>query len=571
MEEKKLTGYPSIDKPWLKYYKPEDIAAPVPTGSMYDYLYENNNNRPDAKALNFFGRKLTYRQLFAEIDKAAKAFETLGVQPGEVVTLVTLSCVPSVVCLYGLNRIGAVSNYVNVLASEEELTKYIEDGSSRIVVALDLFGAKVLPAAKAAGVEKVIFFSLGDFMPPVTKIGFALKTAKMDKSFLKAAISMRWKDFIHAGSGTPLTVHPCPEDICFYGHTGGTTGFPKTVLLQNKAFNTVAQNYVQCFDHETGDPFLSTIIPFVTYGTMINIHMPLCLGLETVLLPKFDANEWPIYMKKYRIIHICSIPAYVEPIMDKLAGMDLSGLVTVGMGGEGMNIPLEKKLNEFLRERGSMGDVLKGYGMTEICATATVEFPFANKTGSVGIPLIKNNFMIYDNDAQKELTYNQSGEVCMQCASVMAGYKDNPGETEKLFRTHSDGGRWIHTGDLGHMDEDGFLFIEGRMKRMIITIYDGVGYKVFPEQIEAQLSKHPGVTGVCIVGDTDGNDRVLHAFVIPGKDAAADLEQSLKDYCTGNMSLYTRPKFYTFVDTFPRTPAGKVDYRALEEQVLRNK
>lgn len=565
-----MTGYPSIDKPWLKYYRQEDIAAPVPTGSMYNYLYENNKNHPEAKALNFFGRKLTYRQLFEEIHKVAKAFQALGVQPGEVVTLVALSCVPAVACLYGLNLIGAVSNYVNVLASEEELTRYIKDGNSRIVVALDIFGTKTLAAAKNAGAEKVIFFSLAEFMPPVTKIGFALKTANMDKSFLNDSVSIKWKDFIHAGSNTPLVVCHCPEDICFYGHTGGTTGFPKTVLLQNKAFNTVAQNYVQCLNHKVGDPFLSTIAPFVTYGTMINIHMPLCLGLETVLLPKFNADEWPMYMKKYHIIHICSIPAYVEPIIEKLSGMDLTQLVSVGMGGEGMNISLEEKMNSFLKSHGSDGNILKGYGMTEVCATAVTGFPFANKTGSVGIPLIRNNFMIYDNDSQKELTYGQTGEVCMQCASVMVGYKDNPDEMEKLFRTHPDGSRWIHTGDLGHMDEDGFLFIEGRMKRMIMTIYDGVAYKVFPEQIEAQLSNRPGVTGACVVGDSDSNDRVLHAFVISEKGAVADLEQSLKDYCSENMSLHTRPRFYTFCDYFPRTPAGKIDYRKLEEQIKKN-
>lgn len=563
-------GYPSIDKPWLKYYSEEAIASSIPQGSMFDYLYENNKNHLEAKALNFFGRKLTYRQLFAKIDQTARAFQALGVQPGEVVSLVVLSCEATVTCLYGLNRIGAVSNFINVLASEEELSKYIKDGNSKIVVALDLLGSKVLPAAKAAGVEKVIFFSLGDFMPTLTQIGYSLKTMKMDKSFLKDSISMQWKNFIKAGTGKQLIIHTCPDDVCFYGHTGGTTGFPKTVLLQNKAFNTVAQNYVQCFEHEVGDPFLCTIVPFVAYGIMINIHMPLCLGLETVLLPKFDADEWPVYMKKYHIKHVCSIPAYVEPMMEKLTDVDLSGLASVGMGGEGMSVPLEERLKAFLKERGSNGNVLKGYGMTEVCATAVTVYPWANKIGSVGIPLAKNNFMIYDNDSHQELTYGQIGEVCMQCASVMAGYKDNPEEAKKLFLLHPDGSRWIHTGDLGYIDEDGFLFIEGRMKRIIMTIYDGVVYKVFPEQIEAQLSKHPGVMRVCIVGDTDGNDRVLHAFVIPEKDAAADLEQLLRDYCNEKMSLYTRPRFYTFCDSFPRTPAGKVDYRTLEEETKKD-
>lgn len=158
----------------------------------------------------------------------------------------------------------------------------------------------------------------------------------------------------------------------------------------------------------------------------------------------------------------------------------------------------------------------------------------------------------------------------MQCASVMVGYKDNPEETEKLIQTHPDGSRWIHTGDLGYIDEDGFLFVEGRIKRMIMTIYEGVVYKVFPAQIESELSRCTCVNDVCVVGDTDGNDRVVRAFVIADQNcgqSTAEIEAELRAYSEDNMSFYTRPRFYTFCDSFPLTPAGKVDYRALEKQI----
>lgn len=176
--------------------------------------------------------------------------------------------------------------------------------------------------------------------------------------------------------------------------------------------------------------------------------------------------------------------------------------------------------------------------------------------------------MIYDHETKRELPYNQTGEICMQCASAMVGYKDNPEATENLIQLHPDGSRWIHTGDLGHIDEDGFLFVEGRMKRMIMTIYDGVVYKVFPEQIESDLSHSGCAAGVCVVGDTDGNDRVLRAYVVPDKACnknEIEIESALRAYAEDNMSFYTRPKFYSFCDTFPRTPAGKVDYRKLEK------
>jgi len=310
-------------------------------------MFDNNKNNPGGMALNFFGKKMSYQKMFTEIDNVAKALISLGVKPGDTVLVITVSCVQSVLCFYALNKIGVVSNFINVLSSEEDIKKYIEEGKSKIVITLDLFGNKVCNATKDTSTEKVVFFSLSTYMPKVTAFFYNLKTKSLDKSFMSDERFMSWEVFLNSAKDTEIEniENECPDDIFFYGHTGGTTGFPKTVLLTNKSFNLVAWQYVHQLQKESGDVFLNVIVPFVTYGAVVNTHMPLCCGMETVLIPKFDAGKWAHYMKKYKPSHIIAIPAYISPLTEdkKMKGMDLSFLKTIGMGGEGMNIPLEQK------------------------------------------------------------------------------------------------------------------------------------------------------------------------------------------------------------------------------------
>lgn len=569
---KTLTGYPSIDKPWLKYYTPEAINASAPEGSLYDYMHECNKDHLRDVALDYFGRKMTYKELFIQTDVVAKAFIAQGVKPGDVCTIVTVSCVASVLCFYALNKIGAVSNFINVLSSQEDLETYFKDANSDLVVTLDLFGAKVLPAAKATDVKKVVVYSLSEWMPPVVKAGFALKMHKLDRDFMDDPLIVRWKDFIASARGqADIQYKKSPDTVCCLAHTGGTTGFPKTVLLNDRALNIVAQQYENCVIHERQQVFLSVMIPFVIYGTLTNIHMPLCLGLRTVIIPKFEASEWPNYIKRYKPQHICAIPPYAAALLDndKLAKMDLSCLITVGLGGDGLNIPLEERINDFLCAHGSKAKVIKGYGMTEVCATAILEESYANKVGSVGIPLPANNLMIYDSDSQQEMHYGEMGEVCLQCASQMMGYKDNQEEMEHLIRVHPDESKWIHTGDLGYVDEEGFLFLIGRMKRIILTSHDGVAYKVYPNIPEEKLNQHAFVHTSCIVGVSNGDDLVLKAYLVLHPEARGNeqlVEHELRTLCEQDLSDYMRPYWYEFRHELPLTPAGKIDYRALEQE-----
>ena len=572
MESKGKAGYPSVDKPWLKYYTEEAIHAPTPETSLYEYMYAQNRDHLSDVALNYFGRKFTYGELFQQIDAVAKAFRAQGMEEGDVCTIVTLSCVPSVLCLYGLNKIGAVSNYVNVLSSQEDLETYFRQSASETVVTLDLFGEKVLKAAKAVGVRRVIVYSLSEGMPLATKLGFRFKMRKVNLDYLKDERILLWRDFLAGGTGQPeINFHKSPDSLCCLAHTGGTTGFPKTVLISDQAMNILAQQYDKRSVHRRQQVFLSVMIPFVIYGTLSNIHMPLCLGLHTVLIPKFDPADWPGYIKRYRPQHLTAIPPYVGPMAEdkKLADMDLSCLITVGLGGDGLNIPLEEKLNAFLAGHGSSAKVVKGYGMTEVCATFSTCNNYANKLGSVGFRFATNNLMIYDNDRERELTYGEVGEICLQSASRMMGYQDNEEEMAQLIRRHSDGSEWIHTGDLGYVDEDGFLFLVGRMKRVILTTRGEVAYKVFPNIPEAVLDRHAGVHDTCIVGTRDGNDLVLKAFLVLSPEMRGKEEQveaELRALCQEELSDYMQPRFYVFRTELPLTPAGKVDYRALEAE-----
>lgn len=567
----KQTGYPSIDKPWLKYYSEEAINENLPECTVYEYLYENNKDHLQGNAIAYFGRKITYGELFENIDKVAIAFQKLGVKQGSVVTVVSLSCVTSILCFYALNKIGAVSNYINVLSTQDEIEQYLLDADSKYVVSLDLFAEKVLEASKRTNVEKLVVYSLKEFMPKHIRLGFSIKMSKFNDDFLNDNLVIKWNDFIKLSKGDSLKVYTKDyNDVCILSHTGGTTGFPKTILLNDFSLNAIAHQYYLTFERERGQKFLNILIPFVVYGLCTCMHMPLSLGLCLVVIPKLDDTKWSTYIKKYRPDFVGAVPSFITPMLkdSKLKNVDMSCFKWVAVGGDGMNEALEQELNEFFKQHNSDVEVGKGYGMSEVCASAITGRQGVNKIGSVGIPLVKNNIKIVDTESNNECTYGEIGELSMLCPSLMLGYKDNEEATNELVRVHSDGKKWLHTGDLAYVDEDGFVFLVGRIKRIIMTTNDGMGYKVFPNIIEEEIKKNSNVFEVCVIGATQGNNQVLRACIVLKKDAVGrekQVETQLRDTFDKDMPEYQRPTFYEFMDELPLTAVGKVDYKTLEE------
>lgn len=570
MGEIKLTGYSSVDKPWLKYYSEEAIHAPLPKCTMYELLWQNNKDHLQDTALNYYGRKFTYGQMFDEIEKAAKAFSALGVKKGETVVLCTVNTPEMVYALYALNQLGAIANMVDPRTNIDGIHEYILESDTQFVVTINLAYPAIVKAAEGTSVQRIIVISPADSLPPIAKVLYQVKS-KSPKLGEKA---LAWKDFVAMGAGeTPNYASYVKDACCIMAHTGGTTGVPKSVMLSNDNINAVTHCYRYLgIPFERKHRYFNDLPPFIMYGLCLATHTTLSYGLEVILYPVFDSKNFPKQFAKYKPHHFSALVDHLKYLtIDKSTkNMDLSFLISPGVGGDAVECKLEKEVNKYLMDHNCAYEVCKGYGMTELAATAVITFKGANAIGSVGVPLISNTVKIVDTESQEELRYGQTGEIWISGPSVMLGYFKNPEETAKTIFTDENGVRWVRTGDLGHITEDGLLFHEGRIRRIYMTAHEGQPAKIFPMLVENALKESGFVSECSVVGrkrkDSDYYEAV--AFIVKKDDIQdrAHIIEKLKEACLRNVPTYMLPVEYRFVDKLLHTPIGKLDFRSLEKE-----
>jgi len=577
MKDEKMvkTGYSSIDKPWLKYYSEEAINTLMPERTVYEHIWENNKEHLDEIALHYFDRKITYFKLFENIEKVAKAFTELGLKEGDVVILATVTIPETIYAFYALNKIGVISNMVDPRTSVEGLREYIYEANVKYILTLDACYPKILDACIGTNVEKIIVTSPANSLSLFKKIVYTIMNYSKNKMFYESN-TILWSEFVKKGMNKVAMTAPYIKDnCCVIVHTGGTTGTPKGVMLSNECLNSAV---VQCdksgFDFQRKHKMLGIMPPFIAYGICNNIHLPLSTGMSLVVLPKFDPNEYDTLLLKHKPNHIAGVPSHYNAIIhsNKLKNADLSFICSPVVGGDGTEIHFEKAVNDFLSEHNCSTRLIKGYGMTEVCAAiSTTSQNRFNKLGSVGIPFTHSVISVFDMD-MNELPIGEIGEICMRAPHVMLGYHENTDETSKILKKHDDGYVWIHSGDLGYIDEDGCVFIKGRIKRMIVR-YDG--FKVYPTQIESVVASHEAVKACCVVGTPDkekeqGKLPVVFAVLNNGYDENI-VKKDLISLCSQELAEYAQPIDYRFIDKIPLTAIGKVDYRTLEENVKRFK
>ena len=355
-------------------------------------------------------------------------------------------------------------------------------------------------------------------------------------------------------------------------YTGGTTGEPKAVMLSNRSFVAMAVQYSKLkINMNRRDTFLSIIPPFFPYGICVSTYVPIALGLETIIIPKFDISIFSKIMMEYKPNHITGVPRYWEEFMkfiDK-KNTDLSFIKSAGCGGDGMNAELEKKINKFLNEHNSSSKIMKGYGMTEVSAAATTCTSNCNEIGSVGIPLICNTVSIFDIDTGKEVSYlnNEVGEVCITGPCTMMGYRNNIDATNELIKVHEDGKKWVHTGDCGRIDMDGRLYIEGRYKRIILRR----GQTIYPNSIEDVIMHSDYVESVAVVSMNHPDFVNVPVACIQIKEEYKDcfdiIKENLQRMCKNVLPEYSLPYDYQMLDSMPYTNAGKIDFKTLENML----
>lgn len=563
--EEEKTGYPSIDKPWLKYYTKEQVEFKLPESTCYDVLYNLNKDHLEDTAIDYFGNKISYKELFRNIEKSTKAFQKLGVKKGDIVSFLAIDTPEIIYSFYALNRLGAISNMVDPRSSVNALKKYFNEVESKYVVALDVFRNMMQESLEDTKVEKVIEVSPTNSAPiPVKVLTMIKRMPKTDDVRF-----MQWNDFTKNGENVFRTADveykkDYPATIV---HTGGTTGKPKGVLLSNDNLNAVVYQAMNSpLPQNRQDKFLNVTVPFVAFGLALGTHLPMSLGWKSIFIPNFEIKNMRKLMMKYKPQLIMGTQTYFEPMVS-YTKFDYKDTKAMLMGGMPTNAEFEKRLNNTIKEYNGSFQVSKGYSMTEATAMGTCSFNSANEPGSDGIPMPKTTIAAFEPDTDCELPYNVIGEICMKSPTIMLGYYKNEEETKKVIRKHSDGSYWIHSGDLGYVTKDGFIYIKDRMKRMIIFS----GYKIFPSEIEESFIGHDKVENCSVVAmDDEQNDKVPAAFIkLKNKEVTEEEQELIKEELYNKMDKdglpsYFRPKEIFVIDEFPITNVGKVDIKALE-------
>ena len=414
--------------------------------------------------------------------------------------------------------------------------------------------------------------SPADSLPQPKKFLFkAFKATKIPNDNLH----IKWIDFVSIGKDSePVIVAYKKNTPCVIVHTGGTTGIPKGVMLSDDNMNAAAfQAIIAGFDFKREHNWLNIMPPFIAYGVGNGLHLPLVVGMEVILIPSFNPEEFADLLNKYHPNHMVGVPSHYGNIIrnKKMQNQDLSYIIAPTVGGDAMDISLEIETNEFLKQHNCSYPACKGYGMSEVAAGVCVCLSNSvNKIGSVGVPFSHTTMAAFDLETGKELPYNQEGEICITGPNTMVGYYNNEAETNNVIKQHDDGLMWVHSGDVGYIDEDGFVFIKDRIKRVIIR-HDG--FKVFPSLIEKTVDTNDNVVSNCAVGIADtsysqGKLPIVFAVLKDGCNADV-VKKELFELCQKELPEYVQPVDFVFIDKMPLTPIGKVDYRALEKEAER--
>lgn len=555
---------------WDKFYPKEKLKVVVPDMSLYEFIYESNKNRQSNIAINYFGRKITYYELFSAIDICAKALTSQGVRTGDVVSICMANTPEAVIAFYAISKIGAIANMIHPLSAEEEIKSSLIDTNSVMIIAINLSYKNIKNVIEETNVYKAIIVSPRDSMPKMTGVGYYLLEER--KVFIPKSNEkfIRWNDFMVKGTNynTHVFKHTTKDTPAVILHSGGTTGTPKNILLSNGNINVVVgQAQISLPELDDKDNFLCILPMFHCFGLVETIHFPLGIGCTLDLIPRFDASRFDKLLTKYKPTVIPGVPTLFEAMitnkhMDKV---DLSKVKYVVSGGDTLTEDKNFKVNEFLHKHRCKNDIVQGYGLSETSGGCVFPAPGANALGSSGIALVGNNIKIIDVDTKEELPPGQAGEIMISGPSVMLGYLNNEKETNEVLEKDKKGRIWVHTGDMGYLNEDGLLFFVQRLKRLIIVS----GYNVFPSHIEEVLESHEAVLSCCVVGIPHPYKvQVPKAYIVLNESYKNNLKvkKSIEEYCEKNLAKYMIPKEFEYRESLPKTMIGKVDYKKLEKE-----
>ena len=568
----RLIGFKKRPKsPWDKYYGKKNMFYIVPNMSVYEYIYNKHFKYKDNIAMEYYGTKITYREMFSQIDKCARAFKSQGIKMGDVVTILSANLVESIYVIFALNKIGAVANVVHPLSAENEIKEALDRYSSVMLVAMDICYTKIKELVKDTEVYKVIVLSAKDSMNMLYKIGYYLTQGrKVEKINYKDDLYIKYYDFIKYGDNyiKEDKVKIRRDTPALILHSGGTTGTPKGIVLSNGNFySATKQAEIALPDLSSNDVILAIMPIFHGFGLSVSITDAFAVGAKAVIIPQFNAKEFDKLIKKYKPTVLVGVPTLFEALTnnERMKDADLSYLKYVISGGDTLSKARVEKINEFLHDHGTEAILTQGYGMTEAVACISFDRKDDTHPGTVGIPWPGTYVQIVKPGTDEEVAYGEDGEICICGPNVMLGYYNNEKETNDVLHIHSDGNVWLHSGDMGSMDKDGFITYKQRLKRMIVTS----GYNVYPSQIEEIIERHEAVLDCSVIGVPHPYKvEIPKAYIVlkKGYYETEKIKKEIMELCKKNLSHYAIPKEFEYRKSLPKTMVGKVDFRKLQEE-----
>ena len=559
----------SSSAPWLSFYGSTPASLNYPRKTMYQMVLDTAKRYPNNTAYIFMGKKTSYAQFAKRIDAAARGLYNLGIRRGDKVTICMANTPQALDCFYALNRIGAIPNMIHPLSAAKEIAFYLNFSKSKAILTLDQFYdkvAQILPELENP--TEILIAKVADELPAPLNLIYPM--TKGGRHPLPKTGHRLWYDVVAAGKNTVLPKDEGKWDDCgAILYSGGTTGTTKGIMLSNMNFNALGLQTIAAsgYGSVAGMKMLSIMPIFHGFGLGVGIHTALIGGATCILVPQFSVKVYADTLLKQKPNLIPGVPTLFEALLraEQLEKADLSFLKGIFSGGDSLSPELKKKVDTFLKEHNCSQQIREGYGTTE-CVTASCLTPrdYA-RSGSIGVPFPDTYYKIVTPGTAEECPPHTDGEICVCGPTVMLGYMDNPEETAQTLRTHNDGHIWLHTGDLGYMDDDGFVYFRQRIKRMIITS----GYNVYPSQLENIIDGHEKVLLSCVVGIPDAyRGQKVKAFVVPmpGVAPSEALKQELLAYCAQHIAKYALPRQIEFRTELPKTLVGKVAYRVLEEE-----
>lgn len=561
-----------IKTPWYNEYKGIRKHIEYPNYSLYEQVKKTSEKYPYYTAYNYFGKKCNYKKLIEKIDEVAKSLKSLGIKKGDKVTICMPNTPEAIYSFYAINKIGAIANMIHPMSAKNEIKYYLDLSKSKMVITIDLSWQKMKDIIKDTKVKDVVIVSVKDSMPLFLGLGYYVTSGKKVVIPEESEHILYWKTFISKAvnvlEDTNEKTTGSFEAAILY--SGGTTGTSKGIVLTNLNFNALAlQSYEMVNNLSAGMTVLSIMPIFHGFGLGICIHTVLSFGACAIILPQFSAKTFDKLLKKYKPNVIAGVPTLYEALLKNknLANADLSYIKCAISGGDSLSISLKKKVDQFFKEHNCNIQIREGYGLTE-CVTGSCLTPLSTyKEGSIGIPYPDTYYKIVKSGTDEELPYEEEGEIVLAGPTVMKCYLDNDKETKQTLKRHSDGLVWLHTGDMGHMDDEGYVYFKQRIKRVIISS----GYNLYPQRIENVIDELPFVLMSCVIGIPHPYKiQVAKAFVVlkNGVEANEAIRNKIYDHCEKNLAKYSLPYEIEFRSDLPKTLVGKVAYRKLEEEEL---